>query len=84
MVPAKLIHSQAKHVVRKDKLISFLESKFGKLNYSQTNLTSFIKGEDGNVCVHNHTKSAVKMLTAVKLPESAIMPFTADSFVCAW
>jgi hypothetical protein len=51
MVLAKLLrHLHTEHVDCKDRPIALFKLKCEELKHSQTNLTSVIEGENGNVC----------------------------------
>jgi hypothetical protein len=77
-----IVHT--KHVDCKDKPITFLKCKCDQLKYSQTNLTSLIKGENGNVCETSYTVSChtAHCSEACVIYGNLIMPCVVDSFMC--
>jgi hypothetical protein len=58
MVPLKLQqYLHTKHNDRKDKSTALFKCKCDAVKHSQANLTSVIKGENGNVCEASHEVS---------------------------
>jgi hypothetical protein len=86
MVAAKLHrHSHTKHVDFTNKPVAYVKYKCDELNHFQSDLTSFIRCENGNVCGASYKVGghAVHCGEAGMSTGSLISPCAGDTVQCA-